>query len=142
MNWKIALPLGLFGPLMGTLLVLGVFPEGSDRWAWFVVVGVCAFVSAKYANARALLHGAVIGFWNGASATLLQALFFDATVKNNPHLVERFANQPAGFDLEFFIFRLVPFIGVSGGAMTGLLAMLTARALARGREPGSGERTP
>jgi hypothetical protein len=48
---------------------------------------------------------------------------------NNPWMVEAMAGQPAGFDFEFFVFMLVPFIGVAGGAMTGLLAMLTARAL-------------
>jgi hypothetical protein len=40
------------------------------------------------------------------------------------------ANQPPGFDFEFFVFMLVPFIGVTGGAMTGFLAMLAARAFA------------
>jgi len=52
-------------------------------------------------------------------------------------MVEAMADQPAGFDFEFFVFMLVPFIGVAGGAMTGLLAMLIARALAgrRGAQP-------
>lgn len=142
MKWRLVLPLGLLGPLMGTLVVLGAFPQGSDRWAWFAVVGVCALASARFARQRALLHGAVIGFWNGASATLLQALFFDANVRNNPWLPEKFANQPPGFDLEFFIFMLVPFIGVAGGAMTGLVAMFAARVLPGASNRGAGESTP
>ena len=68
MNWALALPLALLGPLMGALMVLGVFPEGTDRFAWFAVVGLCAYLSARKEPGRALLHGAVIGFWNGASA--------------------------------------------------------------------------
>jgi hypothetical protein len=139
MNWRLALPLALLGPLMGTLVVLGLLPPMAQRFAWFVVVGLCAVLSATREPDRALLHGAVIGLWNGATATLLQALCFELTVKNNPNLIEKFANQPAGFDLEFFMYMLVPFIGVSGGAMTGLLAMLVARARAR-RD--AGETTP
>ena len=142
MNWRLTLPLCLFGPLMGALLVLGVFPAGSDRFAWFAVVALCAFLCSRRERDRALLHGAVIGFWNGASATLAQALFFGTTVRNNPYIVERFASQPAGFDLEFFMFMLVPFIGVAGGAMTGLLAMLLARASSRRGGAGAGQTTP
>ncbi len=142
MNWKLLLPLGLFGPLMGALVVLGVLPEGSDRFVWFGVVALCAFLCARRERKRALLHGAVTGFWNGASATMAQALFFETTVRNNAFLVEKFAGQPSGFDLEFFMFMLVPFIGVAGGAMTGLLAMVLARVLPGRDAPRSGETTP
>jgi hypothetical protein len=143
MNWKLILPLWLFGPAMGTLVVLGVFPEGTDRYAWFVIVAATAFVCARREPERALLHAAVTGFFNGASATMIQALFLDSMVKNNPFVLEKFAGQPDGFDLEFFVFMLVPFVGVAGGAMTGLLAMVIAR-LRRGSPGGNhrGETTP
>jgi hypothetical protein len=141
-NWRLALPLGALGPLMGALVVLGVFPEGTDNFAWFGVVGLTAFLAARSERERALFHGAVIGFWNGASATLVQAFLFDTTVKNNPWIVEKFADQPPGFDLEFFYFMLVPFIGVAGGAMTGLLTMLVARVLSGARKPDAGETRP
>ncbi|HEX5132220.1 MAG TPA: hypothetical protein VFX92_07025 [Candidatus Krumholzibacteria bacterium] len=128
-NWKLVLPLCLLGPLMGALMVMGVFPEGSDRFAWSAVIGLTAYLCARYEREHALLHGAVIGFWNGASATLVQALFLDTMAKNNPYVIEKFASKPAGFDLEYFVFMLVPFIGVTGGGMTGLLAMLAARVM-------------
>jgi len=130
MNWKLVALLSLFGPVLGTLTVLGVFPEGADKFVWSVVVGVCAFTVAKKEPTRALQHGAVIGFINGAASTLIQALWVDTLSANNPWMLEAMAGQPAGFDFEFFVFMLVPFIGVAGGAMTGLLAMLMARALA------------
>lgn len=130
MNWKLVASLSLFGPVVGALTVLGVFPKGVDRFVWAVVVVVCAVTVAKKEPKRALQHGAIIGFVNGAASTLLQAFFVDALAANNPWMVEALADQPAGFDFEFFVFMLVPFIGVAGGAMTGFLAMLTARALA------------
>lgn len=137
MNWKLLAPLALLGPLMGALVVLGVFPEGADRFGWFAVVGVCALRCGRGVPERAALHGGVVGFWNGATATLLQALFFATTVRNNPYFAGKFANQPEGFDLRFFMFQLVPFIGVAGGALTALLSLLAARVF-RAR----GETTP
>jgi hypothetical protein len=143
MNWKLLLPPAVLGPLMGLLTVVGAFPKGTDRFAWFMVVLVSAFLVARRERRRALLHGAALGFWNGASSTLLQALMMDRWVANNPWVVDIFAEQPPGFDLEFFLFMLVPFIGVAGGAMTGLLSMALARVLG-GREGrgGSGETAP
>ncbi|MCI0452889.1 MAG: hypothetical protein L0Z51_10955 [Candidatus Latescibacteria bacterium] len=130
MNWKLILLLSLFGPVVGTLTVQGVFPRGVDRFVWMVVVAACAWTVAKREPARALQHGAVVGFITGASSTLVQALRVETLAANNPWMVEALADQPAGFDFEFFVFMLVPFIGVAGGAMTGLLAMVAARALA------------
>lgn len=128
MNWKLLFVLAPFGPVMGALTVLGVFPQGADRFPWLAIVGASAVWVARREPRRALLHGAVSGFWNGASSTLVQALFLPELVANNPWFVEKFANQPAGFDLDYFVFMLVPFVGIAGGAMTGLASMLAARA--------------
>ena len=135
MNWRLLAPLAILGPIMGTLTVMGAFPKGVDRFAWLTVVLVCAFVVARREPLRALKHAALIGFWNGATSTLVQALFVGPLLVNNPWMKEAFAGEPRGFDMEFFLFMLVPFIGVAGGAMTGLLAMLFARALAARRSP-------
>lgn len=130
MNWKLLAPPAVLGPLMGALTVAGVFEEGTDRFAWFAVVLVSAFVVARRERRRALAHGALLGFWNGASSTMVQALMLDRLLANNPWLLDAFAGQPAGFDMDFFMFMLVPFIGVAGGAMTGLLALALARLIA------------
>jgi hypothetical protein len=137
MNWRILAPLAILGPIMGALIVMGSFPKGVDRFAWFTVVLTCAFVIARLEPARALKHGALIGFWNGASSTLVQAFFVRTLVANNPWIADAFARQPHGFDMQFFVFMLVPFIGVAGGGLTGLVAMLFRRALSstRGRGP-------
>lgn len=129
MNWRVLAPLAVLGPLMGVLMVMGSFPRGVDRYAWLMVVLCSAFVVARGEPKGALRHGALIGFWNGMSATLIQALFSGRLLANNPWMATEFAGQPGGFDMEFFLFMLVPFIGVSGGAITALLSILFVRVL-------------
>jgi hypothetical protein len=142
-NWRVLAPLAILGPLMGALTVMGEFPKGVDRFAWLAVVVTCAFVVARREPGRALKHGALIGLWNGVTSTLIQALLVERLVANNPWIAEEFANQPHGFDMEFFVFMLVPFIGVAGAGMTGLVAMLLARVLtARRTRDKRGETSP
>lgn len=129
MNWRLLAPFSVLGPLMGALMVMGAFPRGVDKFAWLMVVLASAFVIARREPGRALKHAALVGFWNGASSTLVQALFVGQLLARNPWIADTFASQPRGFDMEFFVFMLVPFIGVTGGALTGLLAILFVRLL-------------
>jgi hypothetical protein len=135
MNWKMLLPLTILGPLMGVLVVMGQFPPGVDRLAWAGIVLTSAFYVAKRAPEAPVKHGFAIGFWNGAVSTLIQAFFVKTMLANNPWMVARFANAPRGFDMQFFVFMLVPFIGVAGGGITALVAMFLRRAM---RQPQSG----
>lgn len=129
MNWKILAPLAILGPLMGMLVVMGQFPQGVDRFAWAGIVLTSAFFVTKRDPVAAVKHGFAIGFWNGATSTLIQAFFVKLMLANNPWMVARFANAPRGFDMEYFVFMLVPFIGVAGGGLTALVAMFFRRAL-------------
>jgi hypothetical protein len=126
---RLVLGLSAFGPAMGTLVVLGTFPEGTDRFAWMVVNIICAVAIARTGVANAFWTGAVTGFFVGASSTLVQGLFADALASNNPWMLERFSDQPEGFDFQLFVLQLVPFIGIAGGFMTGFLSFLARRAM-------------
>ena len=90
-----------------------------------------AFIVARREPDRVVKHGFVIGRWNGATATLLQAFWVKQMLANNPWMAAKFTQAPTGFDMEFFVFMLVPFIGVTGGGMTGLVGLLFRRALSR-----------
>ena len=133
MNWKLLAPLAILGPMMGVLTVTGSFPAGTDRFAWGAVVLASAFVVTRRDPVHAMKHGFAIGFWNGATSTLVQAFFVKQLVANNPAIAARYLHAPQGFDMQFFVFMLVPFIGVTGGGLTALVARLFRRALSSAR---------
>ena len=137
MNWKALLPLVILGPIMGMLVVMGQFPPGVDRFAWIGVVLTSAFFVARRAPESPVLNGFAIGFWTGATAMLLQALFLKRMLINNPSVVEHYAHAPRGFDMQFFVYMLVPFNGVAIGGITALVAMFIRRAM---RQPQSGSK--
>ena len=70
-------------------------------------------------------------FVSGASATFVQGVFSSTYALNNPWVVEEFADMPVGFDLQFFIMMLVPFIGIASALALGFLTFLAVRVLGR-----------
>ena len=50
---------------------------------------------------------------------------------------EEFADMPEGFDTQFFIMMLVPFVGVASAFVGGVLAHVAARVMKRTREMGT-----
>jgi len=130
LDWRLILYLSLFGPAIGTLMVLGVLPQGGERVAWLVATAVSAVLIARRTGAP-VRHGALVGFFSGATSTLVQALFTATLLTNNPWMVEAFAGMPEGFDPQFFIFMLVPFIGVASGLALALVSLLGAKAIHR-----------
>jgi len=134
MNWKLVLYLSLFGPVIGSLVVMGVFPERSERFAWLAVSTLSAVIIARSLDDKHFQHGALVGFIAGATSTLVQGLFSANLASNNPWVVEAFAEMPEGFDLQFFIMMLVPFIGIVSALGGGLLALVAARVMTRSRD--------
>lgn len=131
LNRALILKLAALGPVMGALVVAGTFPENVDRVAWLVVDGFCAVAIARAHVSNAFWHGVVTGFLLGASATLVQGLFIDSYLANNPWVLERFADQAEGFSIQGFVLQLAPFIGLASALMLGFLSFLLDRAFAK-----------
>lgn len=134
LNWRLILYLSLFGPLLGTLMVFGLLPRGMESFAWLAVTVFCSVVIARQPELNHFANGAAVGFVSGATATLIQGLFAATLITNNPWIVSEFADMPEGFDTQFFIMMLVPFIGVGSAFAGGVLAHLAARVMKRTRE--------
>ena len=109
---------------MGAMMVAGLIGEGIDRYVWFAFTIISAVWVARRKAPLPFAHGAAIGFIAGASATFVQGIYADRLAANNPWIVEQFSTMPEGFDLQFFVLRLVPFIGVGSALLSGLLTLL------------------
>jgi hypothetical protein len=124
MNWRLFALLAPIGPIMGTLTVVGMIPQGTDRFIWAVVMMGSAWLVGTRASDKPLLNGAATGFWNGATSTAIQAFCRETLFANNPSIREHFADRPNPVDLAYHLFLLIPFIAIVGGGLTGLLSML------------------
>lgn len=114
---------------MGTVMVAGLLAQGVDRYIWLAFTLACAVWLARRATSLVFAHGALVGFVAGASATFVQGIFAERLAANNPWIVERFSDMPEGFDLQFFVLRLVPFIGVGSAFLTGMFALIASKVI-------------
>ena len=121
----------MFGPFMGVVSIMGMIPRGFESVPWLAIGLFCAFWIARRQQEKYFAHAAVVGFISGSTSTLIQGVFSNTYVENNPWIIEEFADMPAGFDIKFFIMLLVPFIGVASALVNGLLTFLVKRAITR-----------
>jgi len=131
LNWKLIILLSVFGPIMGTTIVLGVLPRAIHGYVWLVFTVGCAFLIVRRCADNHFAHGAVVGFLAGASSTLVQGLFVGTFTRNNPWVLEELANKPEGYNLQYFVMMLVPFIGVAGALLGGMMTFVASRVTAR-----------
>ena len=131
LNWRMILYLSMFGPFMGVLIVMGAIPRGLEGLPWLVIGLFCAFWIALRQPYKQFPHGALVGFISGVASTLIQGVFSNTYVENNPWVVEEFADMPAGFDIQFFTLLLVPFIGVASALVMGLMTYLAVKVTRR-----------
>ena len=115
---------------MGAIMVAGFLAEGIDRYIWLAFTVACSIWLARRVACLPFAHGAIVGFLAGASATFIQGIFAERLAANNPWIVARFSEMPEGFDLQFFVLRLVPFIGVGSALLTGLFTLVAHKVLA------------
>jgi hypothetical protein len=127
-NWRVVLPLTLFGVAVGIVSVfLGTASARADRMLWLPVLLVSAWVIARFAGRSQFGNGAVVGFIAGAVAKLIQGVFAAAYWDNNPWLAEAFADKDAEFDFQRYTLGLVPYVGVANALIQGFLAWIAGR---------------
>jgi len=108
-------------------MVAGWLAEGIDRYIWLAFTVVCSIWLARRTTCLHFAHGALVGFIVGCSSTFIQGVFATPLAANNPYIVEKFSEMPEGFDLQFFILRLVPFVGAGSALLTGLFTLIARK---------------
>lgn len=131
--WALA-PLGL---AEGVATVLGWLIPAAEFLVWMLIAVIMAYVLARQAPGRFVLHGFFAGLIGAVLAQTMHALFYEAYVANNPGVAEKLATQP--LPPRMFILGTGLFIGALYGGFVGALTGLAARVVGKNQED-SGEK--
>ena len=137
-DWHLIIPLSLPGPIMGVLTLYGIIPFSVGRWIWAAVSIVVAVTIAHRVERDAFRHGAVVGFLVGASLVLIQAIWADVYLANNPELAQMLTGPTAGPAFQYRRLMLVPFVGILTGGLVGRMSHFTHEAMQRHRREEAG----
>ena len=83
LNQKIIFKTGSFGFLMGIITVMG-WSQQLEPILWLIIGIGTTYVLNKNIKEDLLLHCLIIGLCWGVDCTIVQALFFDSFLSNNP----------------------------------------------------------
>jgi hypothetical protein len=113
--------------LAGLGVVIGVASlfattQGLELWLWLVAYGVAAFVLGRAPRERPVRRGFLAGVLMGASAPLIQALFYPQYITRNDPIESPLAGVP---DPLFLALLAVP-SAIIAGLMVALLTWIVA----------------
>ncbi len=122
MNWTIIILLSLFGAIMGFLSVKGY--TGKLEPAYWILFGIISsLVLSRNIESKLFIHALLVGLSWGILNAIIQSVFFDQYLANNPSLQERFKNT-ASLKPQVFVLIMGPVIGLVTGAVLGGLTSL------------------
>jgi len=133
MNWKWIGILSIFSVLSSVMQIVGVMPEGAMGYILGFGVGIIvSVVFAKVTVDKFFKNGFTLGITGGIVGTLVQMLFFNTMVENNPDMAAKFEQMPNGMN-PIVMFAVFAPIGVLiGGAVQGVLTWGAAMILGKG----------
>ena len=120
MNWKLILPLSMFGLAMGLATVF-VIPSNIEPLFWLVIFVICAYIIAKQTQ-KPFLHGLLLGLANSVWITAAHILLFSQYIAT--HAREGAMMQTAPFSPRIMMAIVGPVVGLVSGVVIGILAML------------------
>lgn len=123
MNWNLIIKLSAFGILMGALTVFGIIPNGFEFFVWLIIAVVSAFIVSKHMKKLIITQSVVIGLFMGILASVIQSVFFETYIKNNPVSLDGFKDIPTAMEPQYVLLFSGPFIGIIFGVVIGLIAL-------------------
>ncbi|MEI9945775.1 MAG: hypothetical protein WDN26_16340 [Chitinophagaceae bacterium] len=125
MNWTLILLLSSFGMVMGILSVNG-YTQKLEPFLWLLFGIITSLLLAKNVEYKTFLHALIIGLSWGVFNGLLQSIFFDKYLANNPSVQDSF-KKVAFMQPRYFVIITATVIGLITGAVLGGLALLFKR---------------
>ena len=126
-KWLCVLILADFGIIMGVLSVNGL-AQRLEPYLWLLFGIISAFVLVKKVQHRLFVHGVLLGVLWAVINALIQVLFFDSYLANNPTDAVTF-EQLTIMDPKWFVILFSLPYGLFMGVIIGGLALLLRRLL-------------
>jgi hypothetical protein len=122
LDWHLIIILSAFGLIMGLLSVKG-FTQKSEPFLWLFITIISVVVLLKNIEHKIFLHGLITGLSWGILNALVQSVFFEIYLANNPSYQDNFQKitfiQP-----RFFPLITGPFTGLITGLILGGMSLL------------------
>ncbi len=121
MNWTIILLLVFIGAAIAVASLFGLLHSRYEIVYWLVLAVASGFVIAKTCN-RTFMHGVIVGLFTGIIGSIIQAVFFDTYLENNPSSLDGFTNLTTSLEPQYVLLFSGPFFGIAYGIVVGLIA--------------------
>ena len=69
------------------------------------------------------MHGVIVGLFTGILVSVIQAVFFDKYLMNNPTSLDGFKNLTTSLEPQYVLLFSGPFFGIAYGIVMGLIAL-------------------
>jgi heme/copper-type cytochrome/quinol oxidase subunit 4 len=140
MNWKWIGILSLTSIISSLMTVFGTMPEGAMGYVVGFGMGiVLSVIFAKVTADKFFKNGFTLGITAGIVGSLVQMLFFNTMIENNPKMAAQFEQMPSGMNPVVMFAVFAPIGIVISGAIQGFLTWAAAMILGKG---GKKKQTP
>jgi hypothetical protein len=124
MNWKIIILLVLIVTALSIVLLFGII-NSSYLFLYLLVTAIFSgLIIAKTCDRMVFTHGVVAGLFGGILGSVIQAVFFDTYLENNPGSLDGIKNLTTSLEPQYVILFSGPFVGIAYGIIAGLVAYI------------------
>lgn len=120
MNFKLWL-LTLFGVVMGFATVFGL-TKNNEFYYWMIIGVISAFAISKITTEKIFVKSTVVGLFMGIFTGIIQYVFFNTYLENNPESIDGFKQIPLSLAPQYVLLFSAPFTGIIFGLFIGLIA--------------------
>ena len=120
MNFKLWL-LTLFGVVMGFATVFGL-TKNNEFYYWMIIGVISAFAISKITTEKIFVKSTVVGLFMGIFTGIIQYVFFNTYLENNPESIDGFKQIPLTLAPQYVLLFSAPFTGIIFGLFIGLIA--------------------
>jgi hypothetical protein len=134
MNWRWILMLAGLGVLVSIAGIAGWIPAGG-YWIPIGLILIFAVLLGYNVRQKHFMHGFLTAVIWTLIGGLLQFMFWDTFIANNPEVAEKMAQVPEGMDMRPWMWVGIVFGAAIYGVILGLLTLLMGKLLREKETP-------